>query len=134
MPGHTIAMSAERVATNHTEETSQPELTFSDLFFNDGIFLVTLRPATPDHDEIYEGFLQHLDSKVPPTQSVADIDAETVRKSMTCVICQENVKSMMYTPCRHVCVCQKCGSEHKKYSNKCPLCNTPFHGLVHVFV
>jgi hypothetical protein len=44
---------------------------------------------------------------------------EELLSSVTCVICHENIKSVMYIDCRHLVACIKCT---ENLSNKCPIC------------
>lgn len=42
------------------------------------------------------------------------------REQRLCVVCQENEKSVVFLPCRHMCVCADCADHHKVKT--CPLC------------
>ena len=93
---------------------------FSNLVDDDVIFVFVSRSTTPEPENY-------------PSEPVSEIDSETLRKNATCVVCKINLKCMMYTPCRHVCVCKNCSKTHRKQSNKCPLCNVPYHDIVLVY-
>mmetsp|Transcript_7441 Transcript_7441/g.13171 ORF Transcript_7441/g.13171 Transcript_7441/m.13171 type:complete len:167 (-) Transcript_7441:39-539(-) len=49
-----------------------------------------------------------------------------------CVVCQENVKSVLILPCRHLCLCQGC-SENDELRT-CPLCRENIKSKIQTFV
>jgi len=56
---------------------------------------------------------------------------ETLVKSLSeeaekrlCVICQEEQKSVLLLPCRHLCCCANCGTQ---IGHQCPLCRQVIH-------
>eukprot|EP00639_Heterosigma_akashiwo_P018077 CAMPEP_0206386736 /NCGR_PEP_ID=MMETSP0294-20121207/16134_1 /ASSEMBLY_ACC=CAM_ASM_000327 /TAXON_ID=39354 /ORGANISM="Heterosigma akashiwo, Strain CCMP2393" /LENGTH=501 /DNA_ID=CAMNT_0053837867 /DNA_START=146 /DNA_END=1652 /DNA_ORIENTATION=+ len=57
---------------------------------------------------------------------------ETAAASSLCVICQENVKSVLILPCRHLCLCQGC-SENDELRT-CPLCRENIKSKIQTFV
>lgn len=44
---------------------------------------------------------------------------ETLLNCMTCIVCKERVKSVVYINCRHLVACTNCND---KLGNDCPLC------------
>lgn len=49
-----------------------------------------------------------------------------------CVVCRDEEKSILFKPCLHVCVCEKCRSRLRPY--RCPICQEPVRehvGRVH---
>ena len=44
---------------------------------------------------------------------------EKLLQCMTCTVCHEHVKRVLYVDCRHLVACVKCG---EKLSDECPLC------------
>lgn len=108
------------------------EATFEDFFTFDEsavMFVVVSIPTTSEQKD----FTHQSNAEAFKPEPVRDIDSETLRKNVTCVICHENLKSMMYMPCRHLCVCKKCCKSYREYSNRCALCNKEFHDIVNVY-
>lgn len=44
---------------------------------------------------------------------------EDLMSCITCVICHEKIKTVVYTDCRHLVACVQC---NEKLSNQCPVC------------
>jgi hypothetical protein len=53
----------------------------------------------------------------PPPLTVTVVQAE---KGPVCAICLENQPSIMYSNCKHVCLCEKCSIQYN--NTKCPIC------------
>lgn len=51
-----------------------------------------------------------------------------------CVICQDRRKSVVLLPCRHLCLCQNCSINLKRYRTVCPLCRKSFRDAIQVYV
>lgn len=51
-----------------------------------------------------------------------------------CVICQDRRKSVVLLPCRHLCLCQYCSINLKRYRTVCPLCRKSFRDAIQVYV
>ncbi|XP_014661585.1 PREDICTED: uncharacterized protein LOC106804774 [Priapulus caudatus] len=49
-----------------------------------------------------------------------------------CVICQDGEKTVLFLPCRHLCVCEECGT--KALAQKCPMCREYVHRIIHVYL
>lgn len=49
---------------------------------------------------------------------------------LQCVICMNEYKSYMVTPCNHICLCKKCSTDVKK----CPICRSDIVSIVKVFI
>jgi hypothetical protein len=53
-------------------------------------------------------------------------EQSVVHCNMECVICLEGVRSRMFRPCGHVCVCEKCCNSLMTLSTAlCPMCRQP---------
>lgn len=61
--------------------------------------------------------------RITKTQSEAQLN---------CIICRDRVKSVMFTPCHHLCVCNACFSNHQ--FSKCPICRTDVLQHFNVFL
>ena len=62
-------------------------------------------------------FFEHL---LPGDIFDALIPARIPFKEETCIICVTNKPNILYTSCRHICICRSC---YQLYPiNKCPLC------------
>jgi hypothetical protein len=59
-------------------------------------------------------------------------DEPTDDETKACVICLENLKCCLLSPCMHVCVCNTCSPRIK--DKPCPLCRVVVTAVTHVFV
>jgi hypothetical protein len=50
--------------------------------------------------------------------------------STECVVCMSAPKDMAVLPCRHLCMCTACATNHHASSDKCPICRQQVQGLV----
>lgn len=50
-----------------------------------------------------------------------------------CVICQDQLKSIVLMPCRHLCLCKACYTQLKRYRHLCPVCRQPFVQTIQVY-
>lgn len=50
-----------------------------------------------------------------------------------CVICQDQLKSIVLMPCRHLCLCKACYIQLKRYRHLCPVCRQPFVQTIQVY-
>lgn len=50
-----------------------------------------------------------------------------------CVICQDQLKSIVLMPCRHLCLCKACYTQLKRYRHLCPVCRQPFVQKIQVY-
>ncbi len=64
----------------------------------------------------------------PPPPPITVIQASSGPK---CVICQENLPTIMYCSCLHVCICDVCVTKYK--DNRCPICRQVSDKKVKVF-
>lgn len=54
--------------------------------------------------------------------------------SNLCVICQDQPKSIVLLPCRHLCLCRNCTYHLQSYRTICPLCRERFCETIQVYV
>lgn len=47
-----------------------------------------------------------------------------IRELNNCIVCMENQRSVMFSPCRHLICCEKCANNAVK-EDKCLICNKP---------
>lgn len=86
-----------------------------------------------DEDE-YENYEDYYDEDDIPTgpalepernmavgidMSMPNHDA-SIRERLTCIFCQDNMKSVIFLPCAHICACIECSK--KLQSKRCPVC------------
>jgi len=45
-----------------------------------------------------------------------------------CAVCRDAKKAVLFLPCLHLCVCERCRSRLKPY--RCPICQEPVQGTV----
>lgn len=50
-----------------------------------------------------------------------------------CVICQDKMKSIVLLPCRHLCLCQDCFRQLRRYRRECPMCRQPYEHSIQVY-
>lgn len=62
------------------------------------------------------------------TSSTKTIDAGTF-----CVICQDQLKSIVLLPCRHLCLCLECYRQLRRYRRECPMCRQPYEHSIQVY-
>jgi hypothetical protein len=53
-----------------------------------------------------------------------------IDESICCVVCRDVRKSILFTPCNHLCVCEECSS----HCRTCPLCRSHIQNRVKVFM
>ena len=51
-----------------------------------------------------------------------DEEVNLFKGQRMCVICQEREKTVLLMPCRHLCLCNACGSVENHRIKNCPLC------------
>ena len=57
-----------------------------------------------------------------------------------CVVCQDNEKTIVYLPCNHLAICNKCDKEMQKQFNvnmsimSCPICRKQINKRVKVHI
>jgi hypothetical protein len=86
-----------------------------------------------------------LEERVPneEDEEVPDLDIEKISDEVkinvknlqiktTCVICQTNVRNIVFAPCNHLVACIKC-SKDPNMGDKCPLCRKQFTSITRVF-
>lgn len=49
---------------------------------------------------------------------------------LQCVICIDDYRSYMVTPCNHLCLCKKCSTDIKT----CPICRYNVISIIRVFI
>lgn len=50
-----------------------------------------------------------------------------------CVICQDKMKTVVLLPCRHLCLCQECYKQLRRYKRECPMCRKPYEYSIQVY-
>lgn len=58
---------------------------------------------------------------------------KTIGPHNCCVICQDKIKSIVLLPCRHLCLCQDCFRQLRRYREQCPMCRVPYHHSIQVY-
>ncbi|XP_022244745.1 uncharacterized protein LOC111086394 [Limulus polyphemus] len=61
------------------------------------------------------------------------VELERERERQLCVVCQDQLKSVILLPCRHFCLCQACRSAIIVLGSGCPICRRPILDYLHVF-
>lgn len=64
-------------------------------------------------------------------------EIEKEREKNKCVVCQDNNKSVLILPCRHMCLCIDCGNtiarSHLIARRVCPLCRNKIRTIMNVY-
>lgn len=68
-------------------------------------------------DEYISAFRVRLEKFVGQRERITKTQCEA---QLNCVVCRDRVKSIMFTPCHHLCICHQCHSNHQ--FSKCPIC------------
>ncbi|XP_076091560.1 uncharacterized protein LOC143063343 [Mytilus galloprovincialis] len=64
-------------------------------------------------------------------------EIEKEKEKLKCVVCQDNDKSVLILPCRHLCLCLSCGNTIARLRNVdrrvCPLCRVRIETIMNVY-
>lgn len=67
-----------------------------------------------------------------------EIEIEREKDKRKCVVCQDQTKSVLVLPCRHMCLCVDCANRIVRSRlierRVCPLCRQRIQKVIHVFV
>jgi RING finger protein 26 len=108
--------------------------------------------SSPDSDDSVEP----IDIQLPPEcqynlrrsatpsrqkrKSTQDIEKEMEqeREKQMCVVCQDNKKSVLILPCRHMCLCVDCGNRIARARpltrRICPLCREKIRTIMNIYL
>lgn len=89
--------------------------------------VVTLATCT-ELDRVLKAALENVEAR---KNALLRASFEQQKEQKLCVICQENDKSVVLLPCRHLCLCEPC-SVHDDL-NQCPLCRRPIAHRISVY-
>jgi len=67
------------------------------------------------------------------SQQATILTNKAEQEARLCVICTEQVKTVVLLPCRHLCVCEECGLDELMLS-KCPMCSKDIKSRMSLFV
>ena len=87
--------------------------------------------------DVYGERLKNMLFYIRPTVSTLS-DDDRNRSSVVepqrhmCVICDVRERSIMFSPCNHLCACSACGEDLR--IETCPICRSYFHSRVTVFL
>jgi len=75
--------------------------------------------------------LQNIEKVMRTTLTKLESKKEALLKEhKMCMLCNDVVRSIAFTPCGHVCVCEQCGHREKE----CPICKIPIQQKIKVVV
>ena len=107
------------------------------------LFLLTGRRTTHAQPEAHA--VNHNNRYIPTDQNndtdrrdqARNTDSADKSKDITCVVCQDNLKSILLLPCKHLCICPDCvaiilGLRFDKRS--CPLCRERIENIMDVYI
>jgi hypothetical protein len=75
---------------------------------------------------------EEKDKKIRSRAEALEKSNEEVSQISLCCICRESVRTILFLPCRHLCVCEKC-AECPALQGKCPVCRGPIEDQLKVF-
>lgn len=55
---------------------------------------------------------------------------DNIDNNLICIICFNNIKNVLISPCNHICVCDTCRLQIKK----CPLCRVKMESYCNVYL
>lgn len=58
---------------------------------------------------------------------------KTIDAGNFCVICQDQLKTVVLLPCRHLCLCLDCYRQLRRYRRECPMCRRPYEHSIQVY-
>lgn len=67
------------------------------------------------------------------TSPNANGSSKTTDPYHLCVICQDKPKSIVLLPCRHLCLCQECFRQLRRYRRECPMCRQQYEHSIQVY-
>lgn len=138
--------------SNSDEESNSEELTVateesdSDASINSQTFSAEssdheIEVQLPPIDKCYRlSSRSSTPSRVSKTVSPEEFNREMERErdKRKCVICQDQIKSVLILPCRHMCMCVLCAGQIVKSRTigrrVCPLCRTRITKVMNVYV
>lgn len=129
------------------ERTNETEDSDSDASFNSQTFST----ESSDHEidvqlpSMEDRYSLRSRSSTPscPSRSLScpedfDREMEKERDKRKCVVCQDNIKSVLVLPCRHMCLCVDCADHLVRarlvMRKVCPLCRTRIEKVMNVYV
>lgn len=68
-----------------------------------------------------------------PSSSTSSSTSIKVDPFNFCVICQDKMKTVVLLPCRHLCLCQECYKQLRRYKRECPMCREPYEYSIQVY-
>ena len=126
--GHTFPTCPENFPTREREreQRRQQRMRGDDADFEE--FLRTEHPA----DFLARGLGVVTAPRVPPPRVPPPVEPTPLSSTNECVACYEFAKTTLLLPCRHLCLCSKCG--HHPEMRKCPICRTVITERIDAFV
>jgi len=75
--------------------------------------------------------LQNIEKVMRASLTKLESKKESLLKEhKMCMLCNDTIRSIAFTPCGHVCVCEQCGQREKE----CPICKMPIQQKIKVVV
>ena len=67
-----------------------------------------------------------------------DLNTTVLQERSVCVVCQDQMKTVLVLPCRHMCLCVDCAYEvvslRRRRRQTCPLCRSPIETIMNVYL
>lgn len=60
------------------------------------------------------------------------LNIQNIETKITCVVCQCNMRNIIFSPCNHLATCISC-SKNPLLGDKCPLCRKLFNNTIRIF-
>lgn len=100
------------------EDESVPNFEFQDI--------ITTSHKSECECEVCQKNNKLIEENLKVTQNIQDLETK-----ITCVVCQSNVRNVIFKPCNHLATCITC-SKHPLLK-KCPLCRKVFESTDRIF-
>jgi hypothetical protein len=84
-----------------------------------------------DLEQIEETLKSSISLVVLEKEKVVQDRLSTEDERRMCVVCQEEIKSVLLMPCRHLCLCKECSRRNE--ISKCPLCREKISQKIDVY-
>ncbi|KAL7648794.1 UNVERIFIED_CONTAM: hypothetical protein RMT77_000701 [Armadillidium vulgare] len=125
-----ISNISDNATTMHTQLTRRP------LPRKNRVYGISNVKANCEINKTYSNCKDKNQSKSQDLALAEDLfkELENEREGKLCIICQDNPKTVILLPCRHLCLCEACRSAVIVRRNVCPVCRKPILDSLKVYL
>lgn len=80
-----------------------------------------------------ENELRHVSSARYVRLDVPESPSSSEQKSTSCVVCYDDVQSVVCVPCGHVTMCMRCANQVMNSTRRCPACRMHTREVIKIF-